>query len=330
MNPPRLAFIGSTYSASPWLLHALRRHGTFEAVCDENPRRDPAALQARWTFTELDALLCEAEPDGVVVHLPPQARHGVVKRCLSAGASVLLQGVPCTAARFERLFLIAKLAGQRIFTAPAMRFAPAMLLARRLIESGRFGQPLSIALHSTRRGAPRESLDDQGPVPADQVFEAADLVNFFVGPLFDVTSVAQPEGAILCVGRTQGQVPVSIVLHASGPPETLGIEIELRSLDGTCLRIDRDGGLSCGNGSRVDAHYQPTLVTSDPAVELGFDGLVGEFVRQLGAGTYGDGATGNILIATEAILTSARTGRRVQVRSAEVGGRRSMTPVSGA
>ena len=328
MNPPRLAFVGSTHLASPWLLHALRRHGTFEAVCDENPRREGRLPQARWTYTDLDSLLREAEPDGVVLHLPERERHRVIKRCLSAGVSVLIAGVPCTAAKFERLSLIANLAGQRVIAVSPMRFAPAILLARRLIESGRFGQPMSIVLRSTRRGAPREGLDDQGPVPVDQVFEAADLLHVIAGALSEVTCVAQPEGAVLSVGRTTTNTPVSILLHASGPPETLGLELEMRSIDGSCLRIERSGALNCGNGSRVDAHYQPSLVTSDPAVELGYDGLMGEFVRQLGSGCPLDPTTPDILFAAEAILSSARTGRRVQVKSAEAE-RRPSDPVRG-
>ena len=314
---PKLAFVGSTHQAPPWLIHSIRKHGTLEAVCDESPRRDADVFQARWMYSDVAALLREAEPAGVIVFRPNNERFGIIKQCLGSGASVLVPGIPCGAARWDRVATMSKLAGRTVVSASPARFAPGVSVARRLIESGKFGTPMSLALHITRRGTPREGLDDQGPVAADQVFEAADLVQTLIGSIREVTSVAHQEGALMVVGRTMTDTPFSLNLHASGPPESLGLELELRSVDGTCMRIEKTGQLFCGNGSRVDAMYRPTLATSDPAVELGFDGLVGEFVRWVAAGSTmaADSVPcASVIASSEAILSSARSGHKVAVK----------------
>jgi predicted dehydrogenase len=317
MISPKLAFIGSTHQAPAWLIHAIRKHGTLEAVCDESPRRDADVFQARWIYSNVDDLLREAEPSGVIVLRPCRERYGIIKQCLGSGASVLIPGIPCALARWDRLATMSKLAGRTVLSASPARFAPGVSVARRLIESGKFGTPMSLALHITRRGAPREGLDDQGPVAADQVFEAADLVQTLIGSIREVTSAAHQEGTMMVVGRTTADTPFCLELHASGPPETLGLELELRSVDGTCMRIEKSGQLFCSNGSRVDAMYRPTLATSDPAVELGYDGLVGEFVRWVVAGGAVPADSTpfeTVIAASEAILSSARSGHKVSVK----------------
>lgn len=327
LSPPRLAFIGPSHAISPWLFQGLRRHGTLEAVCDNNTACDASRIQARWTFTDAATLLSEAEPSGVVLACPHGARHRLIKQCLSAGASVLLTGVPCSAAVASRLALFSKLSGRFVMAAPPIQYSPAALLARRLLDSGKFGTPISLTLRSTRRGTPRDDFDDHGPVPTDQVFEAVSLVQLLLGPLRQVMAVSQDEGVLMAAGITNEGVPVSLALHASGPAEMLGVDVEMRSADGSVLLWDRDGGLSCSNGSRVDACHRPSLASSDPAVELGFDGLVGEFVRFLRPG--GGGLVGpmlHVLASTEAVLASVARGRPVVPRLPQPGQKAAEVP----
>lgn len=318
MSLPRLAFIGPTHTVSPWLLQAVRRHGTLEALCDAHSERDAARFQARWTFTDVDALLREAEPDGVVLGAAQGARHRLIKQCLASGANVLLTSAPCSSGMANRLAILAKLSGRVVQASPAIIHCPAALLARRLLDSGRFGRTISLSLRSTRRGSPRDDFDDHGPVPVDQVFEAVSLIQFLLGPLRLVTAMAHGEGVLMAAGMSVENVPVSISLHASGPAEALGVDVEMRSQDGSILTMDRAGGLICRNGSRVDVCHQPSLAASDPVVELGFDALVSEFVRRSRPG----GASGlagpvlPVLAGAEAILASAAKGRPAAPRVA--------------
>ncbi len=321
MPPPRLAFVGATHAVSPWLLRTLGRLGTFEAVCGEDAERGAALHHARWTFSDPEALLRETEPSGVVVALPVRERLGVIKQCLAGGAGVLVVGSPGPVSAIKRLALLASLSGRAVLATPAIRHAPSILLAKRLIDSGQAGPPVSMTLHSTRRGAPRGDPDDDGPVPADQVFEAVDLVQHLVGPLTWVSAVAQSDAGVLVFsGVTSSDVPVSMVLHSSGPAEAVGIDLEIRSSEGSRLRIDGSCRLTCGNGSRIDAAHRPRLASAEPAVELGYEGLVADFVRVLGLGRNSPelvGLVAEAVAATEAIFASAARRRPVVPKTAD-------------
>ena len=319
MTAPRFAFVGPMHGVSPWLLTSLSKVGTLEALCGETAERDAARYHARWTFPDLTTLLKESEPAGVVLSQPLSDRPRMIKECLSSGAAVLSLGPPSRASACNRLGLFAKLSGRSILAASAIRFAPAMLLAKRLLDSGKVGVPISMTVQCTYRGAPRQGADDDGPVPADQVFEAVDLVHFLIGPLVQVSAVAHADGVLAAIGTSLSSAVVSLVYHASGSAEAVGLDLEIRGADGTFLRVDKDARLLCANGSRVDAAHQSTLASADPAVELGYEGLAAEFRRLTNSGRTGAGLIGpvtTIVAATEALLESAVKKRPVTVKTA--------------
>lgn len=314
MSPPRLAYVGPAHEAPMWLFTALGRVGRFEALCDEHAGGDASRINARWTFDDLATMLREAEPDGVVVATALAVRGRVIKECLAAGAGVIVTGLPAPARDCPRIATLAKLSGRPVLAAPASRFSPAILMARRLAESGKVGRPISMMIRSTRRGSVRDGEDPDAPAPVDQVYEAVDLVHHLVGPLVRTAAMGHPEGALAVAAMTVDGVPVSMVCHSTGPVEVVGLELETRGSDGSCLRVDRDGRLHCGQGARVDAFHGPSLATVDPVVELGYEGLIAEFARclQADSGRGIIGRVGEIAKVTESILRT--TGRRCQAR----------------
>ena len=317
MALPRFAFVGSPRTASPWLLQALSRIGTLEAVCHEHAEQDAVRYQARWAFSDARSMFAEAAPDGIIVEQPLAERLATIKDCLAAGVGVLVLGVPSSFAASKRLGTMAALAGRILLAAPAIRFAPAVAMARRLLDSGRFGTPISVILHSSRRGAARTGPEDDGPVPADQVFEAVDLLHHLLGPIQNVFSVAHNEGGLAATAETGSGVVVSLVFHASGSAHLAGIRLELRAADGGVLLIDQNCHLVCGNGSRVDAAHGVSLAVVDPVLELGFEGLLAEFRRCLDDARPGPGFVGpvsEVLAATEAVLGSAEKRRPLMPR----------------
>jgi predicted dehydrogenase len=309
--------VGSPRTASPWLLQALSRIGTLEAICHEHAEQDAGRYQARWAFTDTQSMLAEAAPDGIIVEQPLAERLATIKHCLAAGVGVLVNGAPSTAAACKRLGTMAALAGRILLAAPAIRFAPVVAVARRLLDSGRFGTPISVTLHSSRRGAARTGPKDDGPVPLDQVFEAVDLLHHLLGPIQSVFAVAHREGSLAATGETGAGVLVSLLFHASGPAHLAGVRMELRAADGAVLLIDQNCHLVCGNGSRVDAAHGVSLAIVDPVLELGFEGLLAEFRRYLEDGRQSPGLVGPVpavLAATEAVLGSAEKKRPVVPR----------------
>lgn len=312
MPPPKFAFVGDPASVSPWLLRAMSQAGVLEAICDQDAEQQIGRWHARWAFTEVAEMLREAEPDGVVLSVPLSGRTRLIKQCLTAGAGVLVAGAPGTASACGRLALFAKLAGRFVMAAPAIRFSPSVLLARRLLDSGKFGPPISMVLRSTHRASTSQAPPHAGPISTDQVFEAADLVHHLIGPIGRVFSSAHGDGAMTVSAVSKDGVVLALVFHANGMADAVGIDLEIRAADGTRLSIDRNGSLDCVNGSRVGACHRVALGSAEPAVELGFEGLVAEFRRHLEARRSGSGlvgAAGPVTAAAEAFLGSAAKGR---------------------
>ncbi len=317
MRALRLALIGSPRKASPWLIQALGRAGTLEAVCDKEAEQHLGKTSARWAFAEVALLLKEAEPDGVVIARQPEERLSLIKECLSKGAHVLVPGAPAASKSCGRLVTLAKLAGRVVLAAPAIRYAPAVLLAKRLLDSGMFGEPISISLSSTRRGSAREP-GEAGPVPTDQLFEAVDLLHQLLGPMQRVYAVGHADGAMMACGTAASGVAVSATFHANGAAEAVGLEFEMRSSDGARLIVDRDCRLRCSNGPRLDAVHGVGLAAVDPVLELGYEGLVADFCRVMGTGRSGlnvVNAPAEAVATVEAILASAARGRPMPVRT---------------
>ncbi len=324
MSLPRVAFVGFPRGASRWMLEALGQVCTLEAICGENAEREVARYRARWAFSDLGSLLKEAAPEGVVLDYSIQHRTRLIKECLAAGAGVLITGVPGSASGCGRISTLARLAGRFVLAAPAIRFAPAMCLARRLVDSGKFGEPISMCVRSTRRGSTQSTVDGQGAVDADQIFETVDIAHHLIGPISRVFAISHGDGAMVVTAVTDTGVPVSLVCHGSGAAESVGVEFEIRNADGTRLTLDRDCRLLCRHGSRVDGVHGVGLAVVNPAIELGFEGLIAEFRRYLQSSKPDSGLSGpvrSVTATTEAVLASAVRQRVVTPKSPKATGR---------
>jgi len=318
MPPPRLAFIGDPQAVSPWLLHSLGKMCILDSICHGEADRAISRFHARWAFDDPTAMLEETEPDGVVLACPVADRVRLSKQCLTAGAGVLVPGSPGRATACRRLGLFARLAGRFVLAAPALRFSPGVLMAKRLIESGKFGAPIAITLHSARRGGPGALSPDGDLIAVDQVFEAVDLIQHLVGPIGRVYAVSHDEGALAVTASAGGGAAVSMVFLARSGVDRVGLKLELDAGDGSRLRIDRAGGLLCGNGSKISAYHQVAIAAAEPAIELGYDGLTAEFRRRLEERRPDGGLIGPVpavSAATEAILASAERGRPVMPKA---------------
>ncbi|MCZ6682528.1 MAG: hypothetical protein O7B26_05035 [Planctomycetota bacterium] len=320
MSQPTLAFVGDLDSVSPWLLRSISACGTFEGICADGGESAASGFHVRWTFADVDTLLKETEPNGVILAVPVANRAKTIKHCLAAGAGVLIPGVPGQASACKRLSTLAKLSGRVVLAASPIRYSPAVGLARRLLDSGQFGAPVSMTVHSTGRSHRRSEPGDDGPVSIDQIFEAVDLIQHLIGPIERVFAVSHDDGATVATASTAAGVPVSLVLHPCGPAESVGIRIEMRAIDGDRLEIDGDGRMLCGGGSKIHASRRGALATTDPAVELGDHGLIAEFVRCLEASRSGPGLIGpaaSVSATAEALLASIGAGRPIVPKPAQ-------------
>lgn len=313
MNSPRIAYVGHPDRVSPWLLRAIEQAATFEAICCPGAEDAARKFRARWSFDDLDAMFRETEPDGVVLAVGPADRPAIVKQCLSAGVSVLTPEAPGPSSACTRLATMAKLSGRAVLAASPARYSPAILLARRLIDSGRISMPVLAALHITRRGHAREDETDTGCIPSSLAFEAMDLVHHLFDGVDSVSCMPQEDAAVGMV-RTAGGVAISLVLHANGAADAEGMHLEIRGRDGSRIVVDADGRLLCGNNSRMHAAHRPTRLAADPCVEFGYAGLVDDFCRYLRLSRATPGMPGGVAAAVasaEALLASAGKGKPV-------------------
>ncbi len=313
MNPPRIAYIGHPDRVSPWLLRAIEQAATFDAICCPGAEDAARRYRARWSFEDLSAMLRETEPDGVVLAVGPARRPAIIKECLAAGTSVLVPEAPGPQSACARLGGMAKLSGRTLLAASPSRYAPAILLARRLIDSGRISMPVLGALHITRRGQAREDESDRGCIPSSLAFEAMDLIHHLFDGVDCVSSTPQEDAAVGMV-RTPGGVAISLLLHANGAADAEGMHLEIRGRDGSRIVIDADGRLLCGNNARMHAAHRPTRLAADPIVEFGYAGLIDDFCRLLRVGRANPGMPGGVpavVASAEALLASATTGKAV-------------------
>jgi len=311
VTPPRIAYVGRPDRVSPWLLRAIEQTATFEAICSPEAGEAARRYHARWSFDDLDAMLGETQPDGVILAIGPANRPAIIKQCLSAGIAVLVPDAPGPSAACVRLANIARLSGRTLLAASPLRFAPAVLLARRLIDSGRISEPLLATLHLTRRGQAREDETDRGCIPHGLAFEAMDVIHHLFDGVEAVSCMPQEDAAVAVV-RAAGGVAISLMLQSNGAADAEGMTLEVRGRDGSRITIDADGRLLCGNGSRMHAAHRPTRLAADPCVEFGFTGMVEEFCRCLRLARSSSGMPGPAAAVTasaEALLASAAKGR---------------------
>lgn len=304
----RLAYAGPIDAVSPWLLRGIGQSaGLFAAVCcDSAAQAERAAgdFHARWPFHGVRTMLQECQPHGVIAAGSLARRAEIVRLCAASRVPVLSVGLPLAPA--------ARGGGRPdafVWNAAAGRFSPAGVMAKRLLESGKVGEPISISIGVTRCRAARDAEESAWPVTRDTLFEAADWAVALAGPIREVFARGHPDGAIAATVVGATDVPMSLRVHEHGGPDQAGVTLEIRGSDGALLTLDRHMRLKLRSGTRVLASHAPSPGVSDPAVECGYVGLVNEFVRKIadGRGGASDGSTAATL--TETILSAlSRSG----------------------
>jgi predicted dehydrogenase len=321
----RLALAGDIRTVPPALLHSIAAENIrFEALCDpDGPRAETAARTcgARWPFTDLEQMLREAEPDAVILAAPITERPRCTKLCLRHHCAVLILGAPgTTVAECRALVRASRQANRQVMIGLPQRFSPAVLRARRILESARLGPVVAVDLTVTW---PREAgSDDQTGLPLsfNLMFEAADRLRGCGIEPARICAVERPYGhvAALIVG-TDG-VLASLALHQAGTPCAAGSHLELRSEDGGLMILEDDVNLDCTAGSQLVARHRPRFgAGDDPRIECGYAGMIAAFttaVRERQGVPYGlPSATGSVAMA-EAIFRAGRTGRPISLKPA--------------
>jgi predicted dehydrogenase len=113
------------------------------AVCDTNPQRLQAAAEAyglQRTFASLDAMLSDCVLEGVIIATPHATHAALARACLAHSLHVLLEK-PMTlyAADARALVALAAAQGRELIVGYPWNFAPQVIRARELLQSGALG-----------------------------------------------------------------------------------------------------------------------------------------------------------------------------------------------
>ena len=112
--------------------------------------------EARFT-TELDDLLNDPSLGAVVVATPVPSHHAVARRALEAGKHVFVEKpLAWTVAEARELETLAAERGQTLMVGHLLRFHPAVVKLRELIESGELGDVLYVYGNRQNLGVIRE------------------------------------------------------------------------------------------------------------------------------------------------------------------------------
>ena len=110
----------------------------------------------RW-YDDADALLSDPEVNAVYIATPPDSHADLTRRAAQAGKRVLVEKpMARTVAECEAMIAACEAAGVPLHVAYYRRFYPKFQAARRLIDAGGIGRPVSVTLQMAKPKGPME------------------------------------------------------------------------------------------------------------------------------------------------------------------------------
>ncbi len=149
----------------------------------------------RW-YDSADALLADQEVNAVYIATPPDSHLDLTRRAALAGKRVLVEKpMARTVAECEAMIAACKAAGVPLHVAYYRRFYPKFQAAKRLIDTGVLGRPVSVTLQMAK---PKSAVPI-GPLPwrllpeisggglfIDTGVHRLDIIQFLLGDLTDI------------------------------------------------------------------------------------------------------------------------------------------------
>lgn len=148
---PRIAVLGCGYWGSNHI-RTLKALGALHAVSDANgARAEGFASEQSCLAISPDDLFARDDVDGIVMALPPQYHAELAVRAVEAGKDVLVEKpIALTVADGERAVAAANANGRVFMVGHVLRFHPAFVRLKELIDTGELGEVKYI--HSHRLG----------------------------------------------------------------------------------------------------------------------------------------------------------------------------------
>ncbi|NEE01490.1 Gfo/Idh/MocA family protein [Phytoactinopolyspora halotolerans] len=326
---------GGIATAHARAMHQSEDRARLLAVVDVDGDR-ARAFADTWSvprsFASLSELLLEEEVDLVHVCTPPQQHAPMIRACLKAGTSVLVEKPPALSlAEVDELLEAERRSSGRVGTVFQHRFGPAAIRLRRMAAAGELGRPL-LATCATQwyrddayfEVAWRGSWESEGGGPTmGHGIHQFDLLLSVLGEWQEVSAVAvrsarqtQTEDISMALVTFDNDAVASVVNSVVSPRETSALRfdyqhatVELEHLYGYS---DADWTVTAAPG-HDDVATRWAAESSD--VSSGHDQQLAAVLDALDAGTalpvsLDDARTTMEFIA--ALYASAFTGQRVR------------------
>jgi len=327
--PVRAAVVGAGWAGA---LHAEALFDTpgveLSAICDLDRAR-AESLAVRYgavAYTDLPLLLAEVRPHLVCVATPTPGHAPCVRLALEAGADVLCEKpLAESGAAARELAAVAARSGRSLSVAFNQRLAGGVRFAKERLEADE-SRRLTITVSQVERVPLDPAAIPPEYLVTDGVIHAVDLVHHLAGPIVAVTAVTRSRyryitEMVATVETAGGAIGTLLYAHA-GPGNSrhpihqveIVTENQRIQIDNLC-----DGAKAFLADAEAAVHWRPYLFARRDYQATIIDGVRAwaEAVRD-GRPAPMPAADGvRAQLVTDALLESARTGRRVAVEPLE-------------
>jgi predicted dehydrogenase len=185
MTPTRIAVAGAGYIGQAHM--AVARHSptcTLSAIVDPSPAAVALAAQAGVPlFKNIEELLANNRPDGLVLATPNPLHVPQALQCIDAGMPILLEKpIATSVAEGEQLLRVVEATGAKVLMGHHRAHSPIMAKAREVLDSGKLGKLVAVMGSATfykpdpyYADAPWRGEPGAGPILLNMINEVHNL-----------------------------------------------------------------------------------------------------------------------------------------------------------
>jgi predicted dehydrogenase len=323
MTPPfRLGIIGAGNLSSRRIYPSLHYvdNLVLAAVCDldeTKARRNAQKFGGERVFTDHRRMLAEANLDGVVVCVAPQAHEALAIEVMEAGLPVYTEKPPAvTAAGARRMLETSRRTGTLCMTAFKKRYAPAYVKAKAIVDGSDFGPPHLLSIDYASGPYRNDPANPRSWFLLDFGLHIVDLTRFLFGEVAEVFAWERQQTAYAVSLRfVNGAVgTLALTSHRDYPVSTE--KVELTGRQSRMISLANSVEMTYWQDREIKAWHSPSFSTAggDSLLETGFQPELAAFVAAVRGGGEPPSSIASSyrsMLLYEAIKESAEAGGRV-------------------